>query len=267
VGTDKGGIKDLGNDLSGVKVDTSVFAGINVGTTVGGTTAASRNVVSGNNGDGIDIFDSPATKVLGNRVGTTAGGKGALGNDEDGVSILVGFGTLIGNGTSGGSNTVAFNGDDGIDIPGIGTSGIEISRNSVFSNAGLGIDLTDDGTTANDTGDADAGANELQNKPVLSSAKTVSGTTTIKGKLDSNPGKTYTVEFFSNPPDTNEGKKYIGEQSITTSVDGLRSFTFTPTTSVAVGQTITATATTDTTAGDPTHETSEFSAPRTVAAS
>jgi hypothetical protein len=144
------------------------------------------------------------------------------------------------------------------------TTGNEVSRNSIFSNGGLGIDLNGPGedsstnvSTPNDAGDADSGANNLQNKPVLSSAKTISGKTTIKGKLDSNPNQTYTIEFYSNPADTNEGKKLIGETSITTSVDGLRSFTFSPTTSVPVGQTITATATRAS-----THDTSEFSAPR-----
>ena len=66
--------------------------------------------------------------------------------------------------------------------------------------------------------------------------------------------------------DTNEGKKFIDEKTITTSVDGLRSFTFTPATSVSVGQTITATATRESTK-DSTNDTSEFSAPKKVVAS
>jgi hypothetical protein len=61
---------------------------------------------------------------------------------------------------------------------------------------------------------------------------------------------------------SSEGKKFIGGMSITTSADGLRSFTFSPATSVAVGQEITATAT-STTTGD----TSECSALKRVASS
>lgn len=261
VGTDKSGTKDLGND------DTGVFIREASGTTVGGTTAASRNVISGNRLDGIDVSSSQGTKVLGNRIGTTANGTGALGNDLTGVFVF-GSNNLIGDGTSAGSNTIAFNGQDGVDVTGNST-GNEVSRNSIVSNGGLGIDLRGLGedfstnvSTPNDPGDADTGANNLQNKPLISSAKIVSGKTTIQGKLDSNPNQTYTIEFYSNPADTNEGKKFIGEKSITTSVDGLRSFTFSPATSVAVAQTITATATRAS-----THDTSEFSGPKKVASS
>jgi parallel beta-helix repeat protein len=269
IGTDKSGTKDLGNDDTGVSVtDGSQFrfpieASGNI---VGGTTASSRNVVSGNHGDGIYVSVSRETKVLGNRVGTTADGKGALGNDDDGISVGAGFGSLIGNGTLGGSNTVAFNGDNGVEVFGLSSEGNEISHNSVFSNAGIGIDLgvsaSGDGPTRNDPGDADSGPNNLQNKPVVTSAKTGSLKTTIKGKLESNPGKSYTVEFYANPSSTNEGKKFIGETTFTTSVDGLQTFSFSPATKVPVGQAITATAT-----NASTHDTSEFSAPRTVTSS
>jgi len=212
-------------------------------------------------------------RALGNRVGTTADGKGALGNGGDGVAVTAGFDNLIGDGTPSGSNTIAFNGDDGVEVFSISSTGNEISRNSIFSNVGLGIDLVGQGEspstnvfTPNDPGDADEGPNNLQNKPLINSAKTVSGKTTIQGQLDSIPKldgvvQTYTIEFYSNPQDTNEGKKFFGEKSITTSVDGLRTFTFSPTTAVSVGQTITATATRAS-----THDTSEFSAPRKVAA-
>lgn len=77
---------------------------------------------------------------------------------------------------------------------------------------GLGIDLvpegSDPGPTANDADnpnttqvdpDSDIGANDLQNKPVLGSARTVSGKAMIKGKLLSTPAKTFTVEFYANP--------------------------------------------------------------------
>ncbi len=215
------------------------------------------------------LVDRFSRAALGNRVGTTADGKGALGNGGDGVAVTAGFDNLIGDGTPSGSNTIAFNGDDGVEVFSISSTGNEISRNSIFSNVGLGIDLVGQGEspstnvfTPNDPGDADEGPNNLQNKPVLSSAKTVSGKTTIAGKLDSIPNQTYTIEFFSNPQDTNEGKKLIGEKSITTSADGLRTFTFSPATSVAVGQEITATA-----SSTATGDTSEFSAPKRVASS
>ena len=71
---------------------------------------------------------------------------------------------------------------------------------------------------------------------------------------------TYLIQFFSNPSG-NEGKRFIGQKSLTTATSGNASFTFSPTSKVSSGQTVTATAT------DPAGNTSEFSAPRTVALS
>jgi len=65
------------------------------------------------------------------------------------------------------------------------------------------------------------------------------------------------MRFFSNPSG-NEGKRFIGQESVTTNASGNVSFTFAPTQVVSVGQWITATAT------DPDANTSEFSAAREV---
>jgi hypothetical protein len=262
IGTDKSGTKDLGNGVDGIFLqDTST----NV---VGGKTATSRNVISGNAG-GLDFFDTSDTQILGNRIGTTADGKGALGNDQYGVlldgSQFLGSNNVLGDGTSGGSNTIAFNGrdseDDGVVFKGENTSNA-ISRNSIFSNAGLGIDLADDGPTPNDSGDPDAGPNGLQNKPVLSSAKTGSLKTTITGKLNGGLRDfDYLIQFYSNPSGTDEGKKFIGQKIVTTDGSANATFTFSPASKVALGQNITATA------APAGNTTSEFSAPKRVASS
>ena len=184
--------------------------------------------------------------------------------------LITGSNNPVGDGTAAGSNTIAFNGEDGVQIQ-FGTRN-EVSRNSIFSNVGLGINLFGGfedahGNTANDPGDVDSGANGLQNKPVITSAKTSSTKTTITGKLASTPNRGYDSEFYSNPAGTDEGKKFIGQKSIVnTDSAGNVTFTFSTSTKIPVGQTVTATARSvnfDASNGD----TSEFSAARKVTSS
>src|SRR5205814_7469032 len=74
-----------------------------------------------------------------------------------------------------------------------------IRYNSIYSNAGLGIDFGNDGITANDAGDGDTGLyNDLQNFPVLTSAQFGAGTITIAGTLNSKPSSSFNVQFFQN---------------------------------------------------------------------
>lgn len=130
----------------------------------------------------------------------------------------------------------------------------EILGNSIFDNGGptgLGIDLGEDGKNPNDALDADTGANDLQNAPVLSSAF-VSGSDTIVGvSLDSKPNTVYRIELFSNTSNDGEGKKFLKSFQIVTDSTGNATFDV-PVTTVS-GSFITATAT------DELNNTSEFS--------
>ena len=75
-----------------------------------------------------------------------------------------------------------------------------------------------------------------------------------RARSDSLANRTFRVRFFSNPSGS-EGKKYIGAKNVTTNAGGSTdTFTFEPENKVPAGQTITATATRNST-GD----TSEFS--------
>ena len=60
--------------------------------TIGGTTAAARNVIAGNGGRGISI-SGVGNFVIGNHTGTNAAGTGALGNGATGNSAGVGIDT------------------------------------------------------------------------------------------------------------------------------------------------------------------------------
>ena len=83
----------------------------------------------------------------------------------------------------------------------------------------------------------------------------------MQGTLNSNPNKTFRVEFFASPSGTgDQGKTFRGQTTVTTDASGNASFTFTPSVRVEAGQRMTATAT------DTYGNTSEFSAARTVAA-
>jgi hypothetical protein len=121
----------------------------------------------------------------------------------------------------------------------------------------LGIDLNGDGVTANDNGDADTGANNLQNFPVLTSAVTQGSSTVVTGTLNSLASRTFRLEFFSmavgNPSGFGEGGTFLGSVNATTDASGNASFTFIASTTVPGGQFISATAT-----NLSTNDTSEF---------
>jgi len=95
------------------------------------------------------------------------------------------------------------------------TNATVISENSVFQNAGLGIDLHAgispapyDGVTLNDPGDVDTGSNDLQNFPVVTEALVDGGMLVLSGF--SNAGAT--IEIFVADPDANgfgEGKTHV----------------------------------------------------------
>ncbi len=161
----------------------------------------------------------------------------------------------IGGSAAGAGNTIAFNGRDGVYVPfAISTS---ISRNSIHSNAGLGIDLRADGVDTNDLGDPDDGGNFGQNYPVLTSALVFGSNTTIKGSLNSADSTAFALEFFSNAAcdvsGNGEGETF--EVSSTQTTDGVGDVTVTVFvgSAVPVGRFIAATAT------DPIGDTSEFS--------
>ena len=112
IGTDANGTTDLGN------VDDGVFIESGPTNTVGGTTAASRNLVSGNGLKGIDISNSTASGnvVQGNYIGTDVNGTAAIANDEHGISIDGAPNNTIGGTAAGAGNVVSGNAGDGIEI-------------------------------------------------------------------------------------------------------------------------------------------------------
>ncbi len=164
---------------------------------LGGDNVGDGNLISGNDIDGVVIgWNSSGHQILGNTIGADVSGAAPLGNFI-GIFTLGGDNIIIGNNASMGGNLIAFNsyhgvmllsraktyhiagntitqnGGDGVtlgtfsanpDVP----QQITINRNSIFDNGELGVDLSPDGVTPNDPGDADSGPNTLLNFPELS---------------------------------------------------------------------------------------------------
>ncbi len=149
---------------------------------------------------------------------------------------------------------IAHNGESGI-VMFNQISGMPITNNRIFGNGELGIDLSEDGVTPNDEDDHDVGPNELQNFPVLESARMKPSGTKVRGELNSTPGQSFTVEFFSNKAKERQGSKPIGTKVVEADAGGDVTFGFEPMKKVKPGRFITATAT------NLNQSTSEFSKP------
>ena len=250
IGTDATGLIDLGNSDRGIQLES----GAN-NTTVGGTSAGARNVICGNDNDGVIISDganpgtgTTGTVIQGNYIGVAADGTTALGNTGHGVHLTTVDNNTIGGTATGAGNIIANNSWAGVQIQDNTATGNTISGNAIYANGGLGIDLGNDGVTANDAGDGDGGANNLQNFPVLSKAVTNGvDSITIEGSLNSTVTSYFRIEFFASGTADGtgygEGETYLGYANIATDGSGNATINATLTASVAAGEHITATAT------------------------
>ncbi|HOW17593.1 MAG TPA: thrombospondin type 3 repeat-containing protein, partial [Phycisphaerae bacterium] len=245
-----------GANIDGTAAIPNANWGVAMTTGAQGNIIGPHNILSGNVFDGIIIRDTGTSQnvVRENKIGVDASGTVAVANKRYGVRLYNGATSN----TVGPDNIVKSNANKGIVADGAGTEGNRIARNSIASNGGLGIDLGNNGVTANDPGDADTGANGLQNYPVLTSAVVGAGTVVIQGNLNSVPDAEYRLEFFTNsakdPSGFGEGEMYIGEAMVQTDPAGNAPFSITLPAAVSECQYVTATAT------DATGNTSEFSA-------
>jgi hypothetical protein len=115
--------------------------------------------------------------------------------------------------------------------------------------------------------DADTGANNLQNFPVITAAVNTGSMTSVQGILNSTPSTTFDIEVFSNaacdPSGNGEGQTFLGSTSATTDASGNTNFTYNHPAALAPGVILTATATNTTLPASPQNtlnNTSEFSA-------
>jgi CSLREA domain-containing protein len=143
IGTDAGGTNDQGNTQDGIRI-----SGAN--NRVGGILPAARNLISGNNSDGIEITGSGATGnlVQGNLIGTTASGSSGLANFGNGIQISSSASNnTIGGTAAGAGNVISGNNSDGIEITGSGATGNLVQGNLIGTTASgsSGLANTSDG--------------------------------------------------------------------------------------------------------------------------
>lgn len=188
IGTNQAGNIDLGFAENGIEITDSP------------NTLIRNNLVSGSGQHGISISGNVSgSQLLSNRVGTNSLGTAPLPNLLDGIRVGTGAsGVTIGN-APGELSRIAFNGGAGIGIDD-NASEIRIDVNSIHSNGGLGIDLGNDGPTANDEGpppDQDAGANTLINSPLLFGAEIQNGIARVSGIYHGMPSSSYELRYYA----------------------------------------------------------------------
>ncbi|MGO9581289.1 MAG: beta strand repeat-containing protein [Acidimicrobiales bacterium] len=172
-----------------------------VASTIGGTGAGARNVISGNRSAGVAITGAGTggNVVEGNFIGTQAGGTGPLGNGSAGILINRGAtSNTVGGTVPGTGNVIAYNMQAGVRVGGLATAGASILGNSIFANGsrgrGPGIQLT-------------GGANGSELPPTIKSITPgTAGSMTISGTAK--PGSR--VELFEDATCADpEGRRFI----------------------------------------------------------
>jgi hypothetical protein len=267
VGVGADGATAVPNAVGGVAVRGA-------GGVVGGTTAAAANVIGRNNGPGVTLagvlsqydpvaeFPSSDAKVWGNFIGTTPDGLTALPNAGPGVLVEDTSNAAIGGPTRDYRNIIINNAGGGVIVRQgrFGARGIVVQSAFLRDNAGIGIDLGEDGSTPNDPLDADDGPNGLQNSPVITAVRqTANGLVRVRGRIDTKPNTAVTVDLYRNQRGAAdaEGETLFGTITLTTDASGSATFERYVTPIVALAS-ISATATT-------ADGTSELSAARTAA--
>jgi parallel beta-helix repeat protein len=130
IGTDKSGTGKSANGAQGVFIEGGAS------NTVGGATADLRNVISGNNGHGVDVFNGDNNVVRGNYIGTQVSGNLADGNAGNGVVVNAAKHTVVRD------NVVAANVTGGVFIGDSNTPGAAAGTVVAGNYIGLGADGT-----------------------------------------------------------------------------------------------------------------------------
>lgn len=158
---------------------------------IGSTDLADRNIIANSNTGLLFVQDTEGSQVLGNLIGTDPSGQLPMAN-VSGITVNTGSPENLLIGSVAAPNFIRFNGE-GVSIS--SGTGAAMGPNNFGQGDGLAVDLSPDGVTPNDIGDGDAGANNLQNFPVLTLAERTDSGVRIAGTLDS--GSNATIAFYA----------------------------------------------------------------------
>jgi parallel beta-helix repeat protein len=144
VGLDLGGTRAIGNGVDGIGSRSAVFKGVGFCQQApqdgGSNNNVIGNVVSGNKGDGLDLFENSSDVVQSNRVGTNSAAGGPVPNGGHGIVLAGGCDEQLcvpASSNKVSANVVSGNQLDGIHVEGTGNSQSNtISGNLVGTDAG-----------------------------------------------------------------------------------------------------------------------------------
>ncbi len=249
IGVGADGSTVLGNGGDGIFISSGAD-----NTTIGGNGLG--NVIMGSRYAGIEIDGaSTGTVIYGNYIGINLAGTKVTGSGENGILLENGAAsTTIGGTGTGLANVITGNGWNtqftaGVYVSSTAGTGNSIIANSIYDNAGIGIDLGTQGVTLNDSLDADTGANNLQNTPVLTTATTNGTTVTISGSLNTVASTAgILIHFYATPAVGNvsarQARRYLGSTTVSSDASGNATFSNVALSSaVSAGEVVTATTT------------------------
>ena len=132
IGTDVTGTLALSNHGFGIEIQRGT------GMTIGGTSALASNVISGNDSSGIFLSSANSSNntIIGNNIGTNAGGTSKIANGADGISFVLGASNnIVGGATVGSRNIISGNNATGVYVSDSTTTGNRILGNYIGLNA------------------------------------------------------------------------------------------------------------------------------------
>ena len=220
IGVDATGLAALPNGRGGIVSGGSSRAVIGDGTTAG------RNVISGNSDffgtanegaiTGYFIGDGDSS-IRGNYIGVDINGVNPIGNSR-GIDIFTtatatpGIVRVGGDGLDEGNIIANSTLGDGVRLA--GAAPVRIVGNSIYDNTGIGINI---GSVANDAGDADTGANRLQNSPTITAAS-FDGQVVVNYTIDSAvDASTYPIQIDVYSADnalSGEGRTFVSRFTV-----------------------------------------------------